>query len=155
MLKRAKDQRKLTDFGNGHQSALSGNVPLSQSPREWAAVNDTAEIALWYGNVNVAPQWSVCMFGSRRLEQNAIKVIPAGAFSPYKKLRRMWVDEEIHVLCTLSTIHKNFCFHPVFVDLRVKLYMSLSPSLTLWLWLYASLSLVSFFLWICSSQRLE
>ncbi|TNN69370.1 Slit 2 protein [Liparis tanakae] len=29
------------------------------------------------------------MFCSRRLEQNAIKVIPAGAFSPYKKLRRI------------------------------------------------------------------
>lgn len=54
------------------------------------------------------------MFGSRRLEQNSIKVIPAGAFSPYKKLRRMWVDEEIGILCSLSTIHKiNVCSCPV------------------------------------------
>lgn len=28
-------------------------------------------------------------FHCRRLEQNSIKVIPPGAFSPYKKLRRM------------------------------------------------------------------
>lgn len=55
----------------------------------------------------------LCVFGSRRLEQNAIKVIPAGAFSPYKKLRRMWVDEEMRVFCTLSTIHKNFCCRPL------------------------------------------
>lgn len=93
MLKRAKDRTNKTDFGNGLQSDLSGNVPFGRSPRERAALNDTAKIALWWGNGNVAPQWSVCMFGSRRLEQNAIKVIPAGAFSPYKKLRRMWVND--------------------------------------------------------------
>ena len=29
------------------------------------------------------------IFHCRRLEQNSIKVIPPGAFSPYKKLRRM------------------------------------------------------------------
>lgn len=27
----------------------------------------------------------------RRLEQNGIRSVPPGAFSPYKKLRRMWV----------------------------------------------------------------
>lgn len=46
ILKRAKDQRNVTGFGTGHQSTLSGNIPVSQSPQEWA-VSDTAEITLW------------------------------------------------------------------------------------------------------------
>lgn len=58
------------------------------------------------------------MFGSRRLEQNAIKVIPAGAFSPYKKLRRMWVDDEIHAL---RTAYRNAVFQP-----RLWLFVSTS-----------------------------
>uniref|UniRef100_A0A8C3U4D9 Slit homolog 2 protein n=1 Tax=Catharus ustulatus TaxID=91951 RepID=A0A8C3U4D9_CATUS len=32
-----------------------------------------------------------------RLEQNSIKVIPPGAFSPYKKLRRMYVPNNLHL----------------------------------------------------------
>uniref|UniRef100_A0A3B3YE97 Slit homolog 2 (Drosophila) n=1 Tax=Poecilia mexicana TaxID=48701 RepID=A0A3B3YE97_9TELE len=41
------------------------------------------------GGMLMSPLNGLCVFGSRRLEQNAIKVIPAGAFSPYKKLRRI------------------------------------------------------------------
>lgn len=39
-------ERDVADFGSGHQSALSENVPPPQSPWERAAVKDTAEIAL-------------------------------------------------------------------------------------------------------------
>lgn len=74
------------------------------------------------------------MFGSRRLEQNAIKVIPAGAFSPYKKLRRMWVDDEIHAL---RTAYRNAVFQPrlwLFVSTSLFNFscfsLALSPSLS-------------------------
>lgn len=90
------------------------------------------------------------MFGSRRLEQNAIKVIPAGAFSPYKKLRRMWVDDEIHAL---RTAYRNAVFQPrlwLFVSTSLFNFSCFSLALS------PSLSPVSFFFFLfCSSQRFE
>lgn len=101
------------------------------------------------GNVNVAPQWSVCMFGSRRLEQNAIKVIPAGAFSPYKKLRRMWVDEGMVSLpvCGLCwPLRFTFCVSNALTD-------SVSRSLPLRLLFPFSLALLSTETWVTTRYQ--
>lgn len=54
-------------------------------------------------------------FPCRRLEQNSIRAVPPGAFSPYKKLRRMWVngvaqDMSFCKLCRPRLCGKNWAW---------------------------------------------
>lgn len=98
--KKGKRSEKRNRVGYRSSTALIYTCCPSSAmrPRRSAEISGDRE------NVNAPLQWSVYVCSSR-LEQNAIKVIPAGAFSPYKKLRRMWVEEETRVLSDLPTIH--------------------------------------------------
>uniref|UniRef100_A0A7N6BTP4 Slit homolog 2 (Drosophila) n=1 Tax=Anabas testudineus TaxID=64144 RepID=A0A7N6BTP4_ANATE len=71
----------------GHQSSSSSSCSVLQCPESCTCSNNIVDCR--GKGLTEIPTNLPETITEIRLEQNAIKVIPAGAFSPYKKLRRM------------------------------------------------------------------
>ncbi|TMS22748.1 hypothetical protein E3U43_008054 [Larimichthys crocea] len=71
----------------GHQSSSSSSCSVLQCPESCTCSNNIVDCR--GKGLTEIPTNLPETITEIRLEQNAIKVIPAGAFSPYKKLRRI------------------------------------------------------------------
>ncbi|XP_026026763.1 slit homolog 2 protein isoform X8 [Astatotilapia calliptera] len=82
-----KKEFVCTDWDEGHQSSSSSSCSVLQCPESCTCSNNIVDCR--GKGLTEIPTNLPETITEIRLEQNAIKVIPAGAFSPYKKLRRI------------------------------------------------------------------
>uniref|UniRef100_A0A665WG80 Slit homolog 2 (Drosophila) n=1 Tax=Echeneis naucrates TaxID=173247 RepID=A0A665WG80_ECHNA len=99
----------------GHQSSSSSSCSVLQCPESCTCSNNIVDCR--GKGLTEIPTNLPETITEIRLEQNAIKVIPAGAFSPYKKLRR--IDLSNNQISELLNANKIACLRvDAFQDLH-------------------------------------